>query len=153
MEKLNWDDYFMNVAKVISQKSSCSARQVGAILVKDKQIISTGYNGTPKGIKNCNEGGCPRCANRTETTSGKDLDKCTCCHAEENAIVQAALHGIKTKGSTLYTTFTACTQCSKMIINAGIKKIIADEDYPDEIGKQLLNEADVEFVKRNGEKV
>jgi len=145
--KPNWDDYFMNVAKVVSQRSSCSARQIGAILVRGKQIISTGYNGTPRGIKNCNEGGC---AKRTEETSGKDLDKCSCCHAEENTIIQAALNGIKTEGSTLYTTFTACTQCSKMIINAGIKRIVADKDYPDEMGTQLLKDAGIELIKYNG---
>ena len=141
----DWDEYFMNIAQEVSKRANCSRRQIGAVLVKDKQIISTGYNGTPKGIKNCNEWACERCG--SDTPSGTNLVKCSCCHAEENSIVQAALHGMHTKGSVLYTTFTACTQCAKMIINAGIIKVIAKEDYPDDLGTKLLQEAGIELVK------
>ncbi len=145
--KPSWDEYFMNVAHTIKGRSSCLTRQIGAIIVRDKRIISTGYNGTPAGIRNCNEGGCPRCSARVEgkIESGKELEKCTCSHAEENAVVQAALHGISTKGTTLYTTFTTCTQCAKIIINAGIKKVVAEHPYPDDLGTALLKEAGIEL--------
>jgi dCMP deaminase len=144
-----WDEYFMNVAHVVKSRSNCITRQVGAILVKNRQIISTGYNGTPKGVKNCYEGGCKRCNDRMDgnVESGKDLDKCVCSHAEENAVVQAAFHGISTKDATLYTTNTPCTTCAKILINAGIKKIVAEGDYPDELGTRLLEEAGVGFVR------
>lgn len=145
MAKPNWDEYFMNVAHAVKERASCSRRKVGAILVKEKQIISTGYNGTPAGTKNCNEGGCGRCA--SDAPSGKELDKCACCHAEENAIVQAARHGMNTAGATMYTTFTSCVQCAKMIINAGIRKVVSEADYPDDLGTKLLKEAKVELVK------
>ncbi|MBI2075649.1 MAG: dCMP deaminase family protein [Candidatus Aenigmarchaeota archaeon] len=145
MAKPDWDRYFMNVAHAVKERASCSRRKVGAILVKEKQIISTGYNGTPAGTKNCNEGGCGRCA--SDVPSGKELDKCACCHAEENAIVQAARHGMNTAGATMYTTFTSCVQCAKMIINAGIKKVVSEADYPDDLGTKLLKEAKVELAR------
>lgn len=140
-----WDEYFMGIAAAVAERANCSRRQIGAVLVKDKQIISTGYNGTPVGIKNCNEGGCGRCS--SDAPSGTALEKCSCCHAEENAIVQAARHGMRTEGATLYTTFTACTQCAKMIINAGLKKVVAMHDYPDDLGTKLLKDADIELVR------
>jgi len=145
--KPTWDEYFMNVSHAVKARADCKRRQVGAILVKGKQIISTGYNGTPRGLKNCSEGGCDRCASdENQHPSGKDLDKCACSHAEENAIVQAALHGMSTEGATLYTTNSPCTICAKMIINAGIKKIVAGGKYPDELGTKLLKEAGIELV-------
>jgi len=146
--KPGWDEYFIDIAHTIKKRSSCLTRQVGAVLVKDRRIIATGYNGTPTGIKNCNEGGCPRCAARIEgkLASGQDLEKCTCSHAEENAIVQSALHGNSSKGATLYTTFTTCTNCAKMIINSGIKRVVAEQPYPDDIGTALLKEAGIELV-------
>lgn len=123
-----WDEYFMNIARVVASRSNCMKRQVAAIIVKDKRIISTGYNGTPRGIKNCSEGGCPRC--NEDTPSGTRLDECYCSHGEENAIVQAAYHGISLKDSSLYTTFSPCLICTKMIINAGIIEVIYDSAYP-----------------------
>ncbi|MCM8775286.1 MAG: dephospho-CoA kinase, partial [Candidatus Omnitrophica bacterium] len=114
----DWDQYFMGIAKVAALRSSCIKRKVAAVIVKDKRIIATGYNGTPRGVKNCNEGGCPRC--NSIDTSGKDLDECLCSHAEENAIVQSAYHGVSIKDSVLYTTYSPCLICTKMIINAGI---------------------------------
>ena len=105
-------------------------------------LTGAGYNGTPRGIRNCNEGGCPRC--NSDTPSGHNLTECLCCHAEENAIVQAAYHGIAVKGATLYTTYSPCLLCSKMIINAGIKEVIFKERYSiDDISMQLLAEAGV----------
>lgn len=123
-----WDEYFMEIAKVVAMRSNCVTRKVAAIIVKDKRIISTGYNGTPRGTKNCNEGGCPRC--NSESESGKNLEECYCSHGEENAIVQAAYHGISVKEGILYTTFSPCLLCTKMIINAGIREVVYNEEYP-----------------------
>lgn len=150
--KPDWDDYFMNVAKVVEARASCLKRRVGAVLVRDKQIISAGYNGTPKGTKNCDEGGCKRCARRVsgEIGEGEELGNCVCCHAEENAIIQAALHGTRTEGATLYTTLPPCTRCAKMIINAGIKKIVAIGDYRHVLGEELFKEAGIGLIKYNG---
>lgn len=123
----NWDAYFMQIARQVALRSNCIKRRVAAILVKDQRIISTGYNGTPRGIKNCNEGGCPRC--NAFGASGADLEACLCSHAEENAIVQAAYHGVNIKGATLYTTLSPCLLCTKMIINSGIREVVYTQGY------------------------
>ncbi len=137
-----WDEYFMQIAQVVDLRSNCSRRQVAAVIVKDHRIISTGYNGTPRGIKNCNEGGCPRCS--SNAPSGTALEECLCCHGEENAIVQAAYHGISVKDSTLYTTFSPCLLCAKMIINAGIVEVVYHRRYSiDDVSMALLAEAGV----------
>jgi dCMP deaminase len=137
-----WDHYFMGIAKVVALRSNCIKRKVAAVLVKDKRIISTGYNGTPRGVKNCSEGGCPRC--NSIDASGKGLEECLCSHAEENSIVQSAYHGVAIKGSTLYTTFSPCLMCTKMIINAGIREVVFNMDYPlSETSFHLLQEAGV----------
>ncbi|TAK05373.1 dCMP deaminase family protein [Patescibacteria group bacterium] len=125
-----WDDYFMNIAGEVARRSNCLTRQVAAIVVRDRRIISTGYNGTPRNTKNCFEGGCPRCAVRTDASAGTKLEECTCSHGEENAIVQAAYHGISLKDAVLYSTFSPCLLCAKMIINAGIKEVIYTAEYP-----------------------
>ena len=122
-----WDEYFMDIAHVVKRRANCSRRQVAAILVLDRRIIATGYNGTPRGVKNCFEGGCPRCA--SNVPSGSGLGECLCSHAEENAIVQSAYHGIRTKGATIYVTLSPCLTCAKMIINAGIVEVVYDEEY------------------------
>jgi dCMP deaminase len=138
----SWDEYFMSIAKVVAMRSNCMKRKVAAIIVKDKRVISTGYNGTPRGARNCNEGGCPRCNGMAE--SGTALDECLCCHGEENAITQAAYHGIQLKGSTLYTTFAPCLLCTKMIINSGIVEVVYNQDYPlNERALSLLNECGI----------
>lgn len=138
----SWDRYFMDIAKVVASRSNCSRRQVAAVIVKDKRIISTGYNGTPRGTKNCNEGGCPRCNNLVE--SGTRLDECLCSHAEENSITQAAYHGVSVKGGTIYSTFAPCLMCTKMIINSGICEVVYNMSYPlNEVSLNLLNEAGV----------
>lgn len=123
-----WDEYFMNIAKVVATRSNCMKRKVAAIIVKDRRVISTGYNGTPRGAKNCNEGGCPRC--NSLAASGTALDECLCSHGEENAITQAAYYGIRLKGATLYSTFAPCLLCTKMIINSGIAEVVFNQDYP-----------------------
>ncbi len=147
MDRPSWDDYFMGIAKVVSSRSNCIKRKVAAIIVKDKRIVSTGYNGTPRGTRNCSEGGCPRCNGFSE--SGKNLEDCVCSHGEENAIVQAAYHGISIKDSTIYTTFSPCLLCTKMIINSGIKEVVFNVSYPvAEVPLKLLKEAGV-IVRQN----
>ena len=128
MDRPNWDDYFMRIAQVAAMRSNCVKRKVAAVIVRDKRVISTGYNGTPRGTKNCYEGGCPRCNSLAD--SGTRLEECLCSHGEENAITQAAYHGVSVKGATLYTTFAPCLMCTKMIINAGISEVVYNMDYP-----------------------
>jgi dCMP deaminase len=137
-----WDEYFMSIAKVVATRSNCIKRKVAAIIVKDRRVISTGYNGTPRGARNCNEGGCPRCNSMAE--SGTALEECLCSHGEENAITQAAYHGTSLKGATLYTTFAPCLLCTKMIINSGISEVVYNQEYPlNERAMDLLRECGV----------
>jgi dCMP deaminase len=141
-QRPTWDEYFMSIAKVVAMRSNCLKRKVAAIIVRDKRVIATGYNGTPRGAKNCNEGGCPRC--NSMAISGTALDECLCCHGEENAITQAAYHGTPLKGSILYTTFAPCLHCTKMIINSGISEVVYNQDYPlNERALALLSECGV----------
>lgn len=138
----DWDTYFMQIARMVALRSNCMKRKVAAVIVKDKRIISTGYNGTPRGVKNCNEGGCPRCNSFAD--SGTNLGDCLCSHAEENAIVQAAYHGIRLEGATLYSTYSPCLICTKMIINAGIREVFFNLAYPlNDVARRLLEEAGV----------
>ncbi|MBI4395347.1 MAG: AAA family ATPase [Candidatus Omnitrophica bacterium] len=138
----NWDEYFLGIAKVVALRSNCVKRKVASVIVKDKRIISTGYNGTPRGVKNCNEGGCPRC--NQLASSGTKLEECLCSHGEENAITQSAYHGVNIKDSTLYTTYSPCLLCTKMIINSGIREVVFNIDYPlGETSMKLLEEAGV----------
>jgi dCMP deaminase len=128
VQRPGWDQYFMDIARVVASRSNCMKRKVAAVIVLDKRIISTGYNGTPRGTKNCNEGGCPRCNNMAP--SGTGLDECLCSHGEENAIVQASYHGVSLKDATIYSTFAPCLMCAKMIINSGIREVVYNLDYP-----------------------
>src|SRR5499427_2317554 len=142
IQRPSWDEYFMNIAKVVASRSNCMKRKVAAIIVKDKRVISTGYNGTPRGTRNCNEGGCPRCNNLA--TSGTNLEECLCSHGEENAIVQASYHGVSLKDAIIYSTFAPCLMCTKMIINSGIREVIFNMDYPlNDSSFQLFSEAGV----------
>ncbi|MFO7535555.1 MAG: cytidine/deoxycytidylate deaminase family protein [Kiritimatiellia bacterium] len=127
LNRPDWDTYFMDIAHVAARRGNCRRRQVAALIVKDRRIISTGYNGTPRGIKNCFEGGCRRCAG--EAPSGASLGECICCHAEENAIIQAAYHGIAVRDSMIYSTLSPCLICTKMIINAGILEVVYETEY------------------------
>lgn len=121
----------MEIAATVSRRGNCLRRRVGTVVVVDKRIISTGYNGTPRGTANCHEGGCPRCAAPVdEIGRGTKLEDCLCSHAEENAITQAAYHGVSLKGGRLYTTFSPCLTCAKMIINSGICEVVYNEKYP-----------------------
>ena len=139
-ERPSWDTYFMSIARVVSTRSNCIKRKVGSIITSDRRIISTGYNGTPRGLPNCNEGGCPRCNRAAE--SGTRLDECLCSHAEENAITQSAYHGVSVRGGSLFTTFCPCLICTKMIINAGIAEVVYDSPFPaGDISLELLRDA------------
>jgi dCMP deaminase len=142
----DWDQYFMSIAQVVASRSNCVKRKVAAVVVKDRRIVSTGYNGTPRGTRNCNEGGCPRCNSLAQ--SGTSLEDCFCSHGEENAITHAAYHGTSLKGSSLYSTFSPCLLCTKMIINAGITEVVYNHDYPlGETSLKLLQEAGVSVRK------
>lgn len=143
-QRPSWDEYFMKIAQVASMRSNCIKRKVGAVIVRDKRIISTGYNGTPRGTKNCNEGGCPRC--NSLASSGTRLDECLCSHAEENSITQAAYHGTSVKEGALYTTFAPCLMCTKMIINSGIIEVVFNLDYP-------LNDTSFNLFKQAGVRI
>ncbi len=145
--KMSWDYYFMNIADSVKMRTSCMSPRKGAVIVRNKQIISGGYNGTAKGTKHCNHDGCERCKLRHlgKLKSGDYSVICTCAHAEENAIVQAAYNGVSTKDASMYTTFTPCNVCARMIINAGIKEVIAKVAYPDNVGTRLLKEAGVKL--------
>ena len=141
-ERPSWDEYFMAIAVTVASRSNCVKRKVAAVVVKDRRIISTGYNGTPRGTRNCNEGGCPRCNDLVE--GGTRLDDCLCSHGEENAITQAAYHGVSLRESTIYTTFSPCLQCTKLIINAGLVEVVYNTHYPlGEMSLALLREAGV----------
>ncbi len=141
-DRPDWDTYFMDIACVVSRRGNCSRRKVGAVIVSDRRIISTGYNGTPRGIRNCCEGGCARCA--STAPSGSGLSECVCSHAEENAITQSAYHGVRTKGAAIYVTISPCLTCAKMIINSGIREVIYGGDYAfNEQTRALFAEAGV----------
>ena len=145
MKKPSWDEYFMNLAIVVRSRADCLRRQVGVVIVRDQRVISTGYNGTPHGINNCLEGGCIRCQKRHtgELESGRNEESCVCIHAEQNAIIQAAYLGVSTKGSTMYSTTNPCSSCAKMLINAGIIKLVCKMEHHDKEGIELLKKAGV----------
>ena len=140
-----WDEYFMEIAHLVAKRSTCRRRQVGAVLVRNKRILATGYNGAPSGLPHCLEIGCLR--EQLGIPSGQHLEICRGIHAEQNAIIQAALHGVSTEDSTLYCTDQPCSQCTKMLINAGVKEIIYENDYPDELALQLIKEAGIPVRK------
>jgi len=147
----SWDAYFMEVAGVVSTRSNCLRRKVGAIIVKDKRILATGYNGPPTGMRHCDQVGCVR--EKMKIPSGERHELCRGLHAEQNAILQGSLYGFSIKDSMLYATHQPCILCSKMIINAGIKGIIIKDNYPDEMSLELLKEAGiaVKIWKSEGE--
>jgi len=139
-----WNEYFMEIAELVSSRSTCIRRRVGAVLVKEKRILATGYNGAPSGITHCEKIGCLR--EKMKIPSGERHELCRGLHAEQNAIIQAAFHGISIKGSVLYVTCRPCSVCAKMIINSGIKEIIIKGGYPDRISGELLKEAGIKIT-------
>lgn len=140
-----WDEYFMDIAHLVKTRSTCTRRQVGAVVEKEKRILSTGYNGSPTGCKHCTDIGCLR--TQLGVPSGERHELCRALHAEQNAIAQAAQHGISVEGATIYVTHQPCSMCAKVLINAGINRIIYQGDYPDSLSLELLNEAGIELVK------
>ncbi len=144
-DRPSWDEYFMEMAQVTAKRSTCLRRNVGAIIVKDKHIVATGYNGAPRGIKHCGErGGCMR--EQLGIPSGERHELCMALHAEQNAIIQAATLGVSIEGATIYVTHQPCVICAKMIINAGIKRIVVKEGYPDKLAVDILDEAGLKVV-------
>jgi dCMP deaminase len=141
----SWDRYFMDITALVARRSTCLRRSVGASIVKDKRILSTGYNGAPSGLKHCLEIGCLR--EKMNVLSGERHELCRGIHAEQNAIIQAAFHGVSIRGASLYCTNLPCSICAKMIINAGIKKIYYLDGYADTISSGMLQEAGIEVVK------
>jgi len=141
----SWDEYFMGITEMVAQRSTCLRRKVGAILVRDKRIIATGYNGAPAKVSHCLDVGCLR--EQQGIPSGERHELCRGLHAEQNAIIQAALHGFSIEGSTLYCTNMPCSICSKMLINARIEKIYYKEGYADSLSSLLLDEAKVPVVQ------
>ena len=147
-ERPSWDAYFMDITFLVAKRSTCLRRAVGALVIKDKRILSTGYNGAPTGIKHCNEAGCLR--EELNVASGEKHELCRGIHAEQNAIIQAAFHGVGIKGATLFCTNLPCSICAKMIINAGLKKICYHSGYADAISREMLDAAGIEVVKYSG---
>ena len=143
MDRPSWDDYFLTIATIVASRSTCLRRKVGAVLVRDKRILSTGYNGPPSGIIHCAQRGCLR--EELGIPSGERHEICRGLHAEQNAIIQAALFGVSIKGSVLYCTTFPCIICTKMLINSGVKAIYHLQGYPDSLSREMLGEAGVEI--------
>ncbi len=144
MERPSWEAYFMEITRLVAQRSTCRRRKVGALLVKDKRILATGYNGAPSGLPHCLDIGCLRQDNNIP--SGQRHELCRGLHAEQNVIIQAAREGIRVQGATLYCTTRPCVICAKMIINANIAAVFYQQGYADELADQMLHEAGIELI-------
>ena len=140
----SWDEYFMGLANQVAERTTCLRRGVGAIIVKDRRILATGYNGVPTGLAHCAETGCLR--QQLGVPSGQRHEICRGLHAEQNAIIQAAKIGVSTEGCTIYITLQPCVICAKMLVNAGIVRIVHKGEYPDELSRSILEEAGIEIV-------
>lgn len=137
------DEYFMEIACVVAKRSTCLRNQVGALFVKNKRLLTTGYNGAPAGIQHCDDVGCAR----EGVASGTRHELCRAVHAEQNAIIQAALHGVSIEGATLYCTHQPCILCAKMLINAKISRVVYSQAYPDDTALRFLAQAGVEVTR------
>ena len=144
-ERPNWEEYFLGISRQVARRSTCRRRNCGAVLVSDGRILATGYNGAPRGLIHCLDRGCLR--EELGIESGQRHELCRGLHAEQNALLQAALHGVKIAGSVIYTTHQPCVQCAKMLINGGIKKIYYLEAYPDLLAAEMLSEAGIKSVR------
>lgn len=140
----SWDEYFMDITKVVATRSTCLRRQIGAVIVKDQRLLATGYNGAPCGLPHCGDVGCIR-ADR-QVPSGERQELCRGLHAEQSAVVQAAMYGVSIRDATIYSTHQPCSSCTKIIINAGIKRIVYQYSYPDKLAEKLIAEAGIEYV-------
>ncbi len=148
-DRPSWQKYFMEMAYLAAQRGTCLRRKVGAVLVRDNQILSTGYNGSPKNIAHCKETGCLR--EKLNVPSGEKHELCRGVHAEQNAIIQCAINGTSTRNAVLYCTNQPCSICARLIINAEIKIVYIAETYPDKLAEQMLDEAGVELIHFNCE--
>jgi dCMP deaminase len=144
-ERPSWDEYFMDITCLVAKRATCLRRAVGAVVIKDRRLLSTGYNGAPSNVRHCAETGCLR--QQLKVPSGERHELCRGIHAEQNAIIQAAYHGVSIKGATLYCTNQPCSICAKMIINAGIVRIVYQDGYADPLSIEMLAEAGVELLK------
>lgn len=144
-QRVSFDEYFMQLAHLVASRSTCLSRSVGAVIVRDNHIIATGYNGAPRGVSHCLDTGCIR--REHDIPSGERLDICKAVHAEQNAIIEAAYNGVSTKGASIYVTVTPCFTCAKMLVNAGIKEIIIDGDYPSPSSRSLFEEVGIKLKK------
>ncbi|HVP57433.1 MAG TPA: cytidine/deoxycytidylate deaminase family protein [bacterium] len=144
LSRPSWDEYFISIARLVSSRSTCLRRHVGAVVVKDKRLLSTGYNGAPQGFAHCAEVGCIR--QREEIPPGERHELCRGIHAEQNAIVQAAAFGVSIKDSTLYCTHFPCVLCTKLLINAGVRRLVVAETYPDRLSHGMLQEAGIDLL-------
>lgn len=141
----SWDGYFIQMTFVVAGRSTCLRRQVGAVMVKDKQILSTGYNGSPSGLQHCEQVGCLR--QSLGVPSGERHEICRAVHAEQNALVQAAKHGVAINGADLYVTHQPCVLCTKLLINAGVRRVVYVKPYPDSLAVAMASEAGLEFIQ------
>lgn len=141
----SWETYFMDITRLVAKRSTCTRRAVGAVIVKDRRVLATGYNGAPSHVRHCSEVGCLR--EQMKVPSGERHELCRGIHAEQNAIIQAALHGVSIKGAALFCTNQPCSICAKMIINAGISRIIYESGYADPLAIEMLDEAKVELFQ------
>lgn len=146
------DEYFMDMAYLVSKRSTCLRRRVGAVIVADKRVLTTGYNGAPRGLPHCEDTGCLR--EQMKVPSGQRHELCRGVHAEQNAIIQAAVFGVSVKGASIYITNSPCSVCAKMIVNAGIAEVIYEHEYPDELATEFLEQSDVRvrIMKYKGER-
>lgn len=148
MLRPSWDEYFMQITHLVASRATCLRRKVGAILVRDKRILTTGYNGPPAGLPHCDElGGCLR--DKLGVASGERHELSRAVHAEQNAIIQAAVHGISIKGAILYATNQPCSLCTKMLVNAGIREFVIADGYPDDLAREIMEQAGVVVRKVN----
>jgi len=145
MTRPDWDSYFSKIASEVAKRSTCLRRQVGAVLVRDKRILTTGYNGAPSGLPHCGEVGCLR--EKLKIRSGERHELCRGLHAEMNVVIQAAIHGVSVANSTLYCTILPCSLCARILVNVGVRRIVAAGNYPDRLSKEMLRAAGVEVVR------
>lgn len=144
-KRLSWDEYFLKISFLVAERSTCRRHHVGAVIVKDRRLLTTGYNGAAAGVKDCLELGCLR--DQMDIPSGERHEVCRAIHAEQNAIIQAGLHGVSIEGATMYCTHPPCILCAKMLVNARVKRFVTSGDYPDKAALELFKEAGVLFEK------
>ena len=145
MSRPTWDEYFIEMSRVVGSRSTCDRAHIGAVIVKDKRILASGYNGAPSGLKHCVEVSCLR--EKMNIASGERHELCRGLHAEQNAIIQAAYHGVSINGADLYCTHLPCSICIKMLINSGIQEIYYEEGYPDDLSLEMIEESKIKLTK------